>query len=47
MGKGKKVEAKSSTKEYKLWEAMRWRGEVCERWEKFENFLEDMGKRPS
>lgn len=42
---------------YKVWAGMKYRCEhgigayknvsVCKRWEKFENFLEDMGERPN
>lgn len=46
----------TSTPEYKVWVQMRWRCgnilgykdvTVCERWARFDNFMADMGQRPS
>jgi len=53
-----KTHGVSGTPTYRCWEAMLARCsnseyknykniEVCERWRKFENFLEDMGERPN
>ena len=45
--KQKERSAKSGTPEYKAWHALLQRKDVCEAWLTFENFLQDVGPRPS